>query len=64
MELFSVLIESLFKCGKNAKEKRVPSIIWNVNEELKIEFLNAYIKGDGHLEKRWSKITGKRQYWL
>ncbi len=52
-----LIFESLFKCGRNAKEKRVPSIIWNMNDELKIEFLNSYIKGDGHLEKRWSKIV-------
>ncbi len=54
--ILKLIFESLFKCGKNASEKRVPLIIWNRNDELKKEFLNSYIKGDGHLEKKWSKI--------
>lgn len=54
--IFNFILSFLFKCGKNALEKRVPSIIWNVDSELKKEFLKGYINGDGHIEKKWAKI--------
>ena len=54
--ILKLILSSLLKCGKNAREKRVPFILWNIQEKLKIEFLNSYIKGDGHLEKKWAKI--------
>lgn len=45
-KLAAILFEKL--CGRYAKNKRVPWILFNVNENMRIEFLKAYFDGDGH----------------
>jgi intein/homing endonuclease len=40
--------------GKNAKEKRIPWIIYNVSDGLKKEFLRSYFKCDGNVKIRKS----------
>ena len=56
-KVFVELFKSLgIKSG--AKEKRVPSIIYLLPENLKIEFLKGYFNGDGNLytNKKYSTI--------
>ncbi len=45
------IIANIFKCGKKAKEKRVPEIVFNISPELAAEFLYAYLAGDGYPSK-------------
>ncbi len=48
----SKIIVELFKSlgvGCNAREKRVPPIIYSLPDNLKIEFLKGYFNGDGNL---------------
>ncbi len=54
--ILKLILKKLFNCGINARNKRVPSLIWQVDEILKKEFIHSYIDGDGHLEKKWAKI--------
>ena len=42
------LLASIFKCGKSAKEKIVPEIVFNVAPEMAMEFMNGYLAGDGY----------------
>ena len=42
------LIANLFKCGKTAKEKAIPDIVFNTEAELALEFLYGYLAGDGY----------------
>ncbi|MEK6940810.1 MAG: DNA topoisomerase I [Nanoarchaeota archaeon] len=37
--------------GENAREKRIPSIIYGLPEKLKLEFLQAYFLGDGSVSE-------------
>ncbi|MBI5159275.1 hypothetical protein HY992_04095 [Candidatus Micrarchaeota archaeon] len=46
--LLSVFFEKVFKCGKLASGKRVPSMVLNMPEEFKLEFLKGYFRGDGN----------------
>ena len=54
--MLKLILKELFNCGINARNKRVPSLIWQVDDILKKEFIHSYIDGDGHLEKKWAKI--------
>ncbi len=52
IEINSKPIVELFKSlgvGKRAKEKRVPSLIYTLPENLKVEFLRGFFNGDGNL---------------
>jgi DNA topoisomerase VI subunit A len=52
------ILEHIFKVGKGACSKRVPWIIFNVPDELKIEFLRGYFRGDGRFDaKKNSSLT-------
>ena len=46
-KLLSLLFREVFRAGGRAKEKRVPSMIYGLPRDLKLEFLKAYINGDG-----------------
>ncbi|MBU3958113.1 MAG: hypothetical protein KKB25_03485, partial [Nanoarchaeota archaeon] len=48
-KLAAILFEKL--CGRYAKNKKVPWLMFNVNENMRIEFLKAYFDGDGHSHK-------------
>lgn len=50
--LLSILFSEILKTGKNAKEKRVPPIIFSLPEEMKLSFIHGYIDGDGHVWNR------------
>ncbi len=41
------LFTEIFKTGKNAKDKRVPRFILNLNKEKLKHFISAYFDGDG-----------------
>ncbi len=52
IEITNKIFVELFKAlniKSGAKEKRVPSIIYHLPENLKIEFLKGYFNGDGNL---------------
>ena len=46
-KLLSLLFTKVFETGKNAKNKRVPFILYSLPKNLKLMFLRAYIDGDG-----------------
>lgn len=55
-----LLFKYLFKCGGNAYEKSIPSIILSSTPEIKLAFLKTYFEGDGNYEKhakRWRFTT-------
>ena len=49
------IFDKFFKCGRTAKDKRVPSLIWVVNDNLKKAYLKSYLDGDGNIDKLWSR---------
>lgn len=46
------LINKVFKIGKNAKNKNIPNIVFNVPYSLAKRFLWAYCMGNGHPTKK------------
>ncbi len=57
--MFCLLLKSL-NAGSNAKDKRVPDLILNVDEESKAEFLRGYLLGDGNIrscEDKYGKLS-------
>lgn len=46
-------LRKLFKkwFGENAKTKKIPKFIFSANKEFKLNFLSAYINGDGNIDK-------------
>ena len=54
------LFKNILKSGDKAHNKEVPYIVFNVNNNLKMEFLKAYLLGDGHARFRMPK---KRKNW-
>ncbi len=54
--LLARVFPKLFKIGRNASEKRIPEVVFNSPRDLKLEFLRAYVKGDGY-ERRSYEAT-------
>ncbi|MBI5229199.1 DNA topoisomerase VI subunit B [Candidatus Micrarchaeota archaeon] len=51
------LFAKLLGCGFNAREKKVPWIVFNVSQDLAKDFLFAYLAGDGYpSEKLFSAL--------
>ncbi len=46
-KLLSILLKDILKTGCNAKSKRVPNLVYSLANEMKLEFLQSYINGDG-----------------
>ena len=46
-KLLSILFTHIFKAGRIAKEKRVPSLLFALPTRLKVQFLHTYLHGDG-----------------
>ena len=46
-------LKSIFKSwfGENARTKRIPKFVFSANEEFKLNFLGAYLNGDGCIDK-------------
>ncbi len=46
-------LRALFKSwfGENARTKRIPRFVFSANKEFKLNFLGAYINGDGCIDK-------------
>lgn len=57
-KLLSILFSKIFGAGSNAKEKRIPSIIFSLPEEMKLAFIHGYVNGDGHVWQR--KMNGRK----
>ena len=49
----SNIIKWLFKdwFGENARSKRIPKFVFSADKEFKLQFLGAYINGDGCIDK-------------
>jgi DNA polymerase II large subunit len=47
--IHAYLFAYAWKMGTNAYTKRVPSFIYSLNERLRLDFLSAYIDGDGSI---------------
>ena len=46
-KLMNLLFTQILKAGRNAKEKRVPNIVYSLPKELKLAYLKTYTQGDG-----------------
>lgn len=44
-------------CDGGAKDKRVPDVILQADEESQLAFLAAYLEGDGHIHKTTGRIS-------
>ncbi|MBU2639569.1 MAG: hypothetical protein KKG75_02555 [Nanoarchaeota archaeon] len=49
------IFDKLFNCGRTAKNKRIPRIVWIVEDNLKKAYLKSYLDGDGSIDKLWSR---------
>jgi glycosyltransferase involved in cell wall biosynthesis len=49
------------ECGKGAKNKKIPSFIFDLRPEFLKEFLKTYAEGDGHIYDRTSYIRFYRK---
>ena len=47
--IHAYLLAYAWKMGTNAYTKRIPDFVFSLNEELRLEFLSAYIDGDGSI---------------
>ncbi|MBI5148525.1 thymidine phosphorylase [Candidatus Pacearchaeota archaeon] len=60
VSVYSQMISEIFskriKAGSNALEKRIPSFIFDVSDEMKIEFLKALFKDDGYRRRGYEAI--------
>ena len=54
-EPLSLIFKHILKTGSKSYNKNVPSLVFNVSNNLQKEFLSAYIAGDGYV--RHGKIT-------
>jgi hypothetical protein len=60
--IFAVLLKDILKCGEGSHSKRVPFIVWNTTINNQLNFLKAYLIGDGSIdEKRISCSTVSKQ---
>lgn len=50
--LLSILFSEVIEAGKNAKEKRVPPMVFSLPRKMKLAFIRGYIDGDGHVWQR------------
>ena len=58
-KLLALFFADVLKMGGNAHEKRVPPIIFSLPNELKLAFLQAYVRGDGSLYVK----SERKEYW-
>ncbi|MCK4327402.1 MAG: NAD(P)/FAD-dependent oxidoreductase [Candidatus Diapherotrites archaeon] len=59
-KLLSLIFKKVLKTGGSARTKEVPFVVFNMPNNLKYEFLKAYLVGDGTIRVR----TGKnRRNW-
>ncbi|MFH1390828.1 MAG: geranylgeranyl reductase family protein [Candidatus Diapherotrites archaeon] len=63
-EIAKNLFQNVFECGIKAKGKQIPWIIFNIEEELKKEFLKGYLRGDGTIRIRENKNRRHRSIEL
>ncbi len=57
-------LQHILKCGKKANSKRVPSLVFNLNQDLAREFLIAYSVGDGYPSKKLFELLNKTEFNL
>ena len=53
--LVSLIFRKLFKTGSNSHEKVVPSLVFNVDRNLRERYLVAYLAGDGYPSKEFTE---------
>ena len=56
-EILSYLFKYNFSTGSKAYNKNVPDLIFNVSNELQLNYLYSYIAGDGHIGKKITLAT-------
>jgi len=59
-KLLSRIFSELLGAGSGAKNKGIPFVVFNVNNNLKFEFLKGLIRGDGYIRIRNGKL---RRNW-
>jgi len=55
-QVLSEIFSHIIKAGSNASNKRIPWFVFDVSNEMKIEFLKALLRGDGHQRRGSEEI--------
>ncbi len=55
--VFYLLVTTL--CGAHSYEKRVPDAVYTLLDEVKVAFLDSYMRGDGNVQ-RWKTVATRR----
>jgi len=53
--LITLIFKELIQTGENSLNKKVPDLIFNLNQKLRERYLIAYLAGDGYPTKFWIK---------
>lgn len=53
--LLALIFKEVIKTGENSSDKKVPDLIFNLNQKLREKYLIAYLAGDGYPTKIWTK---------
>jgi DNA topoisomerase-6 subunit B len=56
-EIFSFVLKHFIETGNHAIDKKIPDIVFNVPNDLQIEYLKAYINSDGHWNEKITVAT-------
>lgn len=51
----SLIFKEVFETGRNSHKKLVPSLVFNVNHDLRERYLVAYLSGDGYPASEFQK---------
>jgi len=55
-QILSKIFKEVIKAGNNASNKRIPGFVFDVPDEMKIEFLRALFRGDGYQRRGYESI--------
>ncbi len=65
-KLAEIMFADIFGCGRGAGRKQVPQIVFNMPNNLKMEFLRGYFRGDGNVHitpkgcRMWANTVSRK----
>ncbi|MGC8812253.1 MAG: DNA topoisomerase VI subunit B [Candidatus Aenigmatarchaeota archaeon] len=60
-QIFSFVMKHVIKAGNHAADKKIPEIVFNVSNDLQLEYLKAYINGDGYWGEKITVATVSKE---
>ncbi len=55
-QVLSKVFDNILKAGESSLKKQIPSFIFDVEDEMKFEFLKALFKGDGYVRRGYEAV--------